>query len=90
MNPDLSVVVPLFNEEDSVGPCTHAIVNAVAPLGVNFEIVFVDDGSRDGTVQSRMRLRTPIRACARQISPQLRTDPGDGGRHRAGRAAMSS
>jgi glycosyltransferase involved in cell wall biosynthesis len=51
MNPELSIVVPLFNEEDSVRPMHAAIVNAVAPLGVTFEIVFVDDGSRDGTVQ---------------------------------------
>ena len=47
---DLSVVVPLFNEEDSVRPLYAAIVNGVEPLGVNFEIVLVDDGSRDGTV----------------------------------------
>ncbi len=51
MNPELSVVVPLFNEEDSVRPMHAAIVNAVAPLGVAFEIVFVDDGSQDKTVQ---------------------------------------
>ena len=47
---DLSVVVPLFNEEESVRPLYAAIVAGVAPLGVSFEIVFVDDGSRDGTV----------------------------------------
>ena len=48
--PDLSIVVPLFNEEESVRPMHAAITNAVAPLGVSFEIVFVDDGSRDSTV----------------------------------------
>ncbi len=48
---DLSIVVPLFNEEDSVRPMHAAIVKAVEPLGVTFEIVFVDDGSRDGTVR---------------------------------------
>ena len=48
---DLSVVVPLYNEEESVRPLYDAIVAGVAPLGVSFEIVFVDDGSRDGTVQ---------------------------------------
>lgn len=46
---DLSVVVPLFNEEESVRPLYTAIVAGVEPLGVSFEIVFVDDGSRDGT-----------------------------------------
>ena len=48
---DLSVVVPLFNEEESVRPLYAAIVAGVAPLGVSFEIVFVDDGSRDGTAR---------------------------------------
>jgi len=48
---ELSVVVPLFNEEESVRPLYAAIVAGVAPLGVSFEIVFVDDGSRDGTAR---------------------------------------
>src|SRR5690242_12473699 len=48
--PDVSIVVPLFNEEESVRPMHAAITSAVEPLGVSFEIVFVDDGSRDSTV----------------------------------------
>lgn len=45
----LSVIVPFYNEEDSIGPMHAAIVNAVAPLRIPFEMVFVDDGSRDAT-----------------------------------------
>ena len=48
---DLSVVVPLFNEEESVRPLYEAIVRGVEPLGLGFEIVLVDDGSRDGTAR---------------------------------------
>jgi glycosyltransferase involved in cell wall biosynthesis len=51
MSLDLSIVVPLFNEEESVRPLHAAIVAGVEPLGVSFEIVLVDDGSRDGTVR---------------------------------------
>jgi len=51
MTPELSVVVPLYNEEESLRPLYRAITNAVAPLGLPYEIVFVDDGSRDATVQ---------------------------------------
>lgn len=47
---ELSIVVPLFNEEDSVRPLYRSIVDAVAPLGLTFEILFVDDGSTDATV----------------------------------------
>lgn len=51
LDPELSIVVPLFNEEDSVRPLYSAIVEAVAPLGLTFEILFVDDGSADATVR---------------------------------------
>jgi glycosyltransferase involved in cell wall biosynthesis len=51
MAPELSVVVPLYNEEESLRPLYEAITNAVVPLGVTYEIVFVDDGSRDATVR---------------------------------------
>src|SRR5581483_3617466 len=51
MAPELSIVVPLFNEEDSLRPLYEAITAAVVPLGIMFEIVFVDDGSKDATVR---------------------------------------
>jgi glycosyltransferase involved in cell wall biosynthesis len=47
--PKLSVIVPFYNEEDSIEPMYRAIVGAVEPLRVPFEMVFVDDGSRDST-----------------------------------------
>jgi len=49
MNPDLSVIVPLFNEEESIEPLYVAIVSALDPLGLEYEILLVDDGSRDAT-----------------------------------------
>jgi glycosyltransferase involved in cell wall biosynthesis len=51
MPPELSIVVPLYNEEESIRPLYAAIVSAVVPLRISFEIVFVDDGSRDATVR---------------------------------------
>jgi glycosyltransferase involved in cell wall biosynthesis len=47
--PKLSVIVPFFNEEDSIAPMHAAIIQAVEPLQLSFEMVFVDDGSRDST-----------------------------------------
>ncbi len=49
--PDISVCVPVYNEEDNVGLLCQAIVNAIEPMGRPFEIVLVDDGSSDRTVQ---------------------------------------
>ncbi len=47
---NLTVVVPLYNEEESVERLYSSIVEAVAPSGYDFEIIFVDDGSRDRTL----------------------------------------
>lgn len=46
----LSVVIPCHNEEDVV-EATHARLVGVLPAtGMDFEIIYVDDGSRDGTL----------------------------------------
>jgi len=47
--PKLSIIVPFYNEEDSIRPLHAAIVTAVDPLGISYEMVFVDDGSKDRT-----------------------------------------
>lgn len=52
----LSIIVPLYNEEDSVKPLYDAIVKAVHPLGLDYEILFVDDGSKDNTVREASKL----------------------------------
>ena len=49
--PRLSIIVPFFNEEESIRALYAAIVTAVTPLNVSYEMVFVDDGSSDGTVR---------------------------------------
>ena len=48
--PQLSVVVPVHNEEDNVAPLVGEIVAALRGL-VDFEIVYVDDTSRDSTLE---------------------------------------
>jgi len=47
---DLSIVVPAYNEEESIGPLFEAIKSAVQPLCCTYEVIFVDDGSLDETV----------------------------------------
>lgn len=61
---ELSIVVPLYNEEDSVRPLYDAIRAAIAPMDADYEIMFVDDGSRDQTLQRAVEI-----ACA---DPRLR------------------
>ncbi len=59
--PSLSVVVPLYNEEGSLPHLLAQLLAALKPLGRSFEIVLVDDGSRDGTpaLLQDMAARTP-------------------------------
>jgi len=46
---DLSIIAPLYNEEDTVRLLYEAIASAVEPLQLDHEILFVDDGSKDMT-----------------------------------------
>ena len=55
--PELSVVVPLFNEESNVGRLYERLVSSLAGLGITHEIMFVDDGSGDATSFILDRLR---------------------------------
>lgn len=47
--PYLSVVVPLYNEEGNVKELHQKIKDACQKIGKPFEIIFIDDGSSDGT-----------------------------------------
>ena len=47
--PELSVVVPLYNEEGSLPQLVDQLLNALRPIGQRFELILVDDGSKDGT-----------------------------------------
>ncbi|WP_094555125.1 glycosyltransferase family 2 protein [Synechococcus sp. 1G10] len=58
--PELSVVIPLFNEEESLGPLVEKVLASVRPLGRRFELVLVDDGSSDGTASRLEELASAI------------------------------
>ncbi len=57
--PHLSVVVPVFNERDNVTPLVNEIVAALRGL-VAFEIVYVDDHSRDDTLAVLQALKASV------------------------------
>lgn len=47
---DLSIIVPVYNEQDSLKLLYTAVLQAVQPMGCSWELVLVDDGSRDNSV----------------------------------------
>jgi glycosyltransferase involved in cell wall biosynthesis len=49
--PQISIVVPVYNEEDNVNLLYQRIHDACEPIGQRYEVVFVDDGSRDRTFE---------------------------------------
>ncbi len=48
---DLSVVVPVYNEADSIPTLVQAIADALEPTQLSYEIICVDDGSIDGSTE---------------------------------------
>ena len=52
----LSIITPLYNEEACVEALYQAITNALAPLNTSYEILFIDDGSKDNTVAKSKKL----------------------------------
>src|SRR5690606_16509973 len=63
-SPDVSVVVPLYNEEENVGLLHQRITGALSEAGLDYEVLFVDDGSRDRTLAKAKALTS--------VDPRLR------------------
>jgi dolichol-phosphate mannosyltransferase len=54
---ELSVVIPLYNEEHLIGDLVDRTLAVLKFITSDFEIIFVDDGSKDGTVASLLKAR---------------------------------
>ena len=61
VTPELSIVVPLYNEEESLPLLVERLLQVLRPMGHPFELVLVDDGSSDATttVLRRLASETP-------------------------------
>ena len=61
----LSLVVPCYNEAENVAAFQEAVIQAFDGCGYDYEIVFVDDGSRDATMYQLRKLfevqRCPVK-----------------------------
>ncbi|HEX4120446.1 MAG TPA: glycosyltransferase family 2 protein [Verrucomicrobiae bacterium] len=53
---DLSIIVPLFNEEESIVPLYDQLLPVLSRLGKSFEIIFINDGSSDNSQAILCRL----------------------------------
>ncbi|NYT84822.1 glycosyltransferase [Pollutimonas harenae] len=55
---ELSVVIPLFNEHEVLGLMYEKLKTVITPLRIRYELLFVDDGSHDGTAHALATLST--------------------------------
>lgn len=53
---DVSIIVPVFNEEDNVEPLCVELIDVLEHAGADYEIVLVDDGSTDGSLERLVKL----------------------------------
>jgi glycosyltransferase involved in cell wall biosynthesis len=70
---DVSVVVPVYNERPTLGSLFDQCRAALDPLGIRWELIFVDDGSNDGSFEeiAALQARDP-----RARGLRLRTNMG--------------
>ncbi|HYA36185.1 MAG TPA: glycosyltransferase family 2 protein [Candidatus Binataceae bacterium] len=55
---DISVVIPLFNERDNLRPLYEELSRVLASMNVSYEVLFVDDGSTDGSIDELRKIKT--------------------------------
>jgi dolichol-phosphate mannosyltransferase len=59
IRPDgISIVVPCYNEAEGIRECHQRLTRVLADIGYPYEIVYVDDGSRDGTLRELATLHS--------------------------------
>lgn len=63
MKPELSVVIPVYNEESGLAKLFERLYPALDALGYSYEVIFVNDGSRDrsaGLLAEQYRIRPDV------------------------------
>lgn len=63
----LSLIVPAYNEQDNVRPFFDRAVSAFEDSGINLQIVFVDDGSKDRTYEQMVLVGNDAKALSANI-----------------------
>ena len=52
---DLSLVIPVKEESENLPELMKEIWAAIEPTGMEFEVIIIDDGSRDGSTRSKLK-----------------------------------
>jgi glycosyltransferase involved in cell wall biosynthesis len=64
VNEKISIVIPCYNEADGIDAAIERILGCIRPLPYIFELIFIDDGSEDRTLERLLRARDK---CSEQV-----------------------
>ena len=64
----LSLVVPCYNEAENVRPFQDAVISAFDGCGYDYEIIFVNDGSKDATLHNLKKIHAEQRCPVKVVS----------------------
>ena len=64
----LSLIVPCYNEAENVAAFQDAVMNAFEGCGYDYELVYVDDGSKDATLHNLKKLHKEQRCPVTVVS----------------------
>jgi len=78
-NPELSIVIPLYNERDNLIPLEDKLEAELSKLNLSYEIILIDDGSVDGSahlIESLQKHNPRIRLIQRGILGWVQSGTG--------------
>ena len=52
----ISIIIPIYNEEENIGPLYESLTNTLKSLLIPFEIIFVNDGSSDRSEEFLLKI----------------------------------
>ncbi|HPH17062.1 MAG TPA: glycosyltransferase, partial [Bacteroidales bacterium] len=58
MNPELSIIVPIYNEAPIISELYNRVTQSVSGITKSYEILFVNDGSKDSSIQELKKIAT--------------------------------
>ena len=55
---DLSIIIPLYNESESIVELNSSIIDVISNSKINYEIIYIDDGSKDNSWDKILEVST--------------------------------
>ena len=57
---DVSIIIPVYNEVENVELLANSIAGILSEYSLKYEVIFIDDGSTDGTVEELQKIYETI------------------------------